>query len=350
MEDPMFHKALYPSTDDASPTSVKRMRRARAAEVPVFVLTEDHDSKEANLVSGMFDDDMFSTHLTVVAIPQNERMSAKEAERYRMRFVLEQAKAINAAYMIVVKDTSVSVAGPDVFRDVVQAAISEDSDLFYLSYWNEKCSAFGPGSAISNTTISLYPAIQPKGLQAVMLSIRAVNQILNSGDSLNPMGDKIAANAKIAGLKVTVSFPALIVYDSAGREGSYKTSMCELDTYDLQSPLFTPALQLLPPLPLAQVPIEEPPVFGTTELPQAGNLATSSTPLGNPKIKTRRIGGFGIFLIVLFIILLVILIVMFLFRRVHNDTNDDVVDDQSQGDAEGGYFDGFSTDESYAQE
>jgi hypothetical protein len=159
-------------------------------KVLVYVDTHNVGSDAVRRIDELFFDPLFETSNVRIDPPEGlkvpDGMTFDDAfEQYRINYFLNDAvqshksESDDPLYVIYVKDSSISSASSDVVRDVVLTALDRPEwDLLYMSKWLDKCNLHTNRVNVEGRNISLVKTVNPKGIQAIMFSPRAIEILL----------------------------------------------------------------------------------------------------------------------------------------------------------------------------
>lgn len=145
-----------------------------AGSVIVYILTADDKSDRVAKICGYFTNSLFQVNVVTL---QNKNKDLN-LDEYRVNYILNAAQQEHPNnYIIVLKDTSVTVASPDTIADFVSAAIQDNNwDLFYLCEWMDRCDQFSNVKNIEGITVAQTQS--PNGIQTLLISPLARDMLL----------------------------------------------------------------------------------------------------------------------------------------------------------------------------
>lgn len=206
-------------------------------QVIVYITSDkvNPHSGEIQRVAKLFDDDLFAISITTIdqTSPHKDRV---EQELIDM-CLQNQAKHHKNEHMIIIKDSSTSLASPEVIAKFVSSAIeAKDWDICYLNRWADRCDL---NANVKDTGVnsSIAETYAPQGAQAILISPNARDIMLGKKPLKNQQPFTMTGNFAQTlnhyvghGLLVALcAKPNLIVFDPnlvKTAEDLIKTSEC----------------------------------------------------------------------------------------------------------------------------
>jgi hypothetical protein len=150
-----------------------------ASPVIVYILTADEKSDRVAKVCKSFINPLFQIKVVTLDNPNNQI----NLDQYRVNYILNDAQKNHPSnYLIVVKDTSMTLATSDAVSDFVSFAINEarDWDLCYLCEWMDRCDQLKNVKQNPDGGAALAQTQSPHGLQTLMISPTARDMLLGT--------------------------------------------------------------------------------------------------------------------------------------------------------------------------
>lgn len=208
------------------------------ANVATYVLSSSPDSDATKRIKCLFSTDLFAVNVVVIAPPNNDKI---DADSYRTHWVLMHAAShYPDSYVLVVKDTSTSVANAQAVKDVVNAAIQGDGwDVCYLCRWQDDCSKNTDRQAVAGTGASIVRTFAAQGAHAILLSPKGRDILLGKQTMRNgklfsnegPIAERLATAVAQGNISAICTDPNLISVDVSSTPGeSWKKNECKPGT------------------------------------------------------------------------------------------------------------------------
>ena len=212
--------------------------------VLVYILSDDSDSIHIQTVKKLFRDKYFTVSVVNV-VPQlesNVKIEKNESyennvEKFRVETALKSARQTNPNdYVIITKDTSVSVSSSVEIAKIVQKAVSDSGnfDLLYLCKWLDRCDLYVHKKQIDNSTAIVTKTQYPNGIQSIMFSpngrdvILGINKMKNKSKFLPYDNLALSLTTEIlkGNIEATAIVPNLINFNPtlATKNSDYKKS------------------------------------------------------------------------------------------------------------------------------
>lgn len=188
-------------------------------EVIVYLLTENADSPRTHQIRGLFNHPTFITDIVTMESPSQFPGSklnySDNLERHRVMWCLNNAKTeYPLSPIIIVKDTTVSVASPETIGCRISQILSSSGwDLCYLCKWLDRCDLYTEKKTLDNGTTMVVKTQAPQGFQAVLLTPEGRDKLLSKKDLSLSLQDQIHQQIKSDELKVIAIVPNLLNYD-----------------------------------------------------------------------------------------------------------------------------------------
>lgn len=167
----------------------------------VYLLSGDPDSERVDKLSRAFDHPLFDLKIVNISYPYDDEeygddYDKRAAEMYRFRWCLKHSQERDPnAYVLVIKDTSVSHVSSDQLANIVNVACTKNGKtpqdswhLFYLCKWNDRCDMYDNKSGPSVDGTQMVRSYSPHGLQSIIFSPYGRDVIVGKKNLLN--GDK----------------------------------------------------------------------------------------------------------------------------------------------------------------
>lgn len=139
-------------------------------KVVVYIISDrvNPHSGEIQKVAKLFDDDLFA--ISITTIDQASAPKDKIEQELIGTCLRNQSKVHPHDYMIIIKDSSTSLASPEEIAKFVSSAISaKDWDICYLNRWADRCDLnINPRDTGINSLMAETYA--PQGAQAILIS------------------------------------------------------------------------------------------------------------------------------------------------------------------------------------
>lgn len=193
------------------------------AQIIVYIITQNPRGASASNVKKLFSNPIFHIHRLSLTETPNGVVNDETQELAHITGCLRHSQDnFKDNYFIVVKDTSVSVAGPEKIANVVSKCIGIGGwDIFYLCEWQERCDLLSNFQQLDDTSVSAAKTQNARGVQAILISPTGREMLLGlkpmrnskiiefNGNVANTLSTAVVNGALLA--QTTV--PNLINYD-----------------------------------------------------------------------------------------------------------------------------------------
>ncbi len=174
-----------------------------APVVPVYVLSATQGSEQEKRVTGYLQDPLFKVFVVTAQNPANDnrKFTPAQLDFYRIQKCLEDAaKNYPNSPVLILKDTSISTATPNVIanyvRDMIKISDGKPGwDIAYLASWGDNCQL---QKDIANTSsgYAIVQSFSPQGVQALLIKPSARDTIL--GKRSLPNGTMFTLNENLS--------------------------------------------------------------------------------------------------------------------------------------------------------
>ena len=208
------------------------------ANVATYILSTGPDSESTKRIKSLFLTDLFAVNVVVIAPPNNSKV---DADSYRTRWVLMHAAShYPDSYVLIVKETSTSVANAQAVKDVVKAAIQGNGwDVCYLCRWQDDCDKNTDRQEVAGTGANIVRTYAPQGSHAILLSpkgrdILLGKQTMKNGQlfsSEGPIAERLTTAVAQGNISAICTDPNLISVDVSGTPNEvWKKNECKPGT------------------------------------------------------------------------------------------------------------------------
>ena len=174
---------------------------ATPLQVIVYIITQNPRGDATKNVKRLFQNQLFHIHRLSIDDNNLEAKNVNEETRELAHITgcLRHSKEnFPNHHFIIIKDTSVSVAGSDKIASAISKCINMGGwDVFYLCEWQERCDLLNNFTSLDDSSgLSAAKTNNAKGIQALLISPEGREMLL---------GDKPLRNGKIIQFEGNVS-------------------------------------------------------------------------------------------------------------------------------------------------
>ena len=138
--------------------------------VVVYILSDDPTSSKVQKLKKLFGHPMFIVN--ALSPTCQDSRSELDCEYNRCVAALNDSHHNSSTdYTIIVKDSSISMASPELMADVINTTInSGDFDICYLCKWADRCDLYTNKIPINNTSALIVKTQSGSGVQALLFA------------------------------------------------------------------------------------------------------------------------------------------------------------------------------------
>lgn len=194
--------------------------------VLVYVIQDGNLTDSKNTIN------IFNSPQFIVSTPVIPLSEEQDFDQRQIKWSLEDSLKVPTSPVLIIKNTSISAASPDLIYQVSFQVLRDPSiDLLYLCKWQDRCHLYTDQEYFQG--ISLSNTYSPQGFQAVVFSPKGRNillgiQPMKNGKNLASLDD-IPREISNGNINAKATSPNLINYDinTATRYKEYdKTVEC----------------------------------------------------------------------------------------------------------------------------
>jgi hypothetical protein len=208
--------------------------------VLVYILSNDSDSIHIKTVKNLFRDKYFTVSVINV-VPEfkesKNQLYENYVEKFRVETALKTARQTNPDdFVIITKDTSVSVSTPIEIAKIIQKAVLDSGSfhLLYLCKWLDRCDLYVQKKQIENSSAIVTKTQYPNGIQSIMFSpagrdlVLGIEKMKNKGKFLptENLAESLTTEILKGNIEATAIVPNLINFNPtlAVKNSDYRKS------------------------------------------------------------------------------------------------------------------------------